>query len=387
MGANTIVFLKQFASVGSFPACISKIRDTRTGELLFEQSVGQLPLDDRRPIIVQDVPGYLELEWTETQNKIKTRTLATQKTYVVNLDQYRDSDAYLQEHFGPKSRSALRRYKKRLEHCFRVEYQVHYGAMDLHGYDILFEQVRDLMERRFEQKRERNYELRHLDEIKKDVYPKLLEKQASIFVITANGRPISIRINLMRGTLAYYILSAYDPDYDIFRLGKLDMWQNIHWFMENGYKKYDLLKGYAYIKEQWADSKFENTQVLINRDSTPMGTLRFLLLFWRIRIPLVLVNLAKRLNLDKTLRRWKQNKKTDRESKEMDVRALDSGKDSPISGESLEFPTGLKSLDRSIIKLAYKHLYPVDGILVHKIGAAPDRYRAQLGNQVYLLKV
>ena len=51
MGANTIAFLKQFASVGSFPACISKIRDTRTGELLFEQSIGQLPLDERRPQI------------------------------------------------------------------------------------------------------------------------------------------------------------------------------------------------------------------------------------------------------------------------------------------------------------------------------------------------
>ncbi|SFC21587.1 Acetyltransferase (GNAT) domain-containing protein [Flagellimonas taeanensis] len=383
MGSKTIIFLKQLASMGSFPACISKIRDTRTGEVLFEQSVEKRPMDNRGAMILRDVPSYLEIEWDET--KIKTQILATQKTYVVDLDHYRDSDAYLQKHFGPKSRSALRRYKKRLEQCFRIEYWVHYGAMDKIGYDVLFEQIRDLMERRFEQKKERNYELQHLEEIKNDVYPKLLEKQASIFVITANGRPISIRINLMRGTLAYYILSVYDPDYDIFRLGKLDMWQNIHWFLENGYKKYDLLKGYAYIKERWADSIYDNNLILVNRDASLKGRMGLLLCYWRKKALLALVRAAKSLGLDRAIRKMGRQLAPKWGMGPPEIWPISCTNQQADLFDALpDWHSQEKKLNRLLFNLAYKHSFPINNIKVSIKKDDPRQFLIKIGDTCYL---
>jgi len=264
---------------------------------------------------------------------------------------------------------------------------VYYGEVDKIEYDALFEQLRNLMISRFDQKKEQNYELRHLEGIKNDVYPRLLEKQASIFVIYANGRPISIRLNLMKGRLAFYLMSAYDPNYELFRVGKLDMWQNIHWLMENDYEKYDLLKGYGYIKDRWSDSKFDNNLVLFNGDDSLMGNFRFWFFYWKTKAPLALIGLGKRFGLDRVLRDWKQNKKSDNERNVFDISPLGSGEHATLPlGESVEFPTPDNELDREIIKLAYRHFHPVDGILVHKIEPGPQQYRIQLGEHAYLLK-
>lgn len=385
MGSKTIVFLKQLASMGSFPACISKIRDTRTGEVLFEQSVEKRPMDNRGPMILRDVPSYLEIEWEETKIKIKTQSLVTQKTYVVDLDHYRDSDAYLQKHFGPKSRSALRRYKKRLEQCFRIEYWVHYGAMDKIGYDVLFEQVRDLMERRFEQKKERNYELQHLEEIKNDVYPKLLEKQASIFVILADNKPISIRINLMHGKLAYYILSAFDPDYDLFRIGKLDMWQNIKWLIENGFEKYDLLKGYAYIKEDWADSIYDNNLILVNRDASLKGRMGLLLCYWRKKALLVLVGAAKSLGLDRSIRKMGRQSAPKWGMDPPEIRPISCTNQQADLFDALpDWHSQEKKLNRPLFNLAYKHSFPVKRIKVSIKKDDPRQFLIEIGDACYL---
>jgi len=387
MRSDKVVFLKHLASLGSFPSCISKIRDVRTGTTLFQQAERKRQTDCPDLVVLQDVPGYLEMEWEHKNTRFKTRTLATQKTYVVDLDQYKDADAYLNRHFGPKSRSSLKRYKVRLEGCFKTEFKVYHGEVDKGEYDALFNRLEVLMRRRFNQKKERNYELQHLEEIKGDVYPKLLEKQASIFVILANGTPISIRVNLMKGKLAFYLLSAYDPNYDVFRVGKLDMWQNIRWLLENDFKKYDLLKGYGYIKEVWSDSVFDNNLILFNGGTSLMGRVRFQLLYWRTKCPVFLVGLVKELKLDRTIKGWMRIIKSRRKEEPFEVQKLGSGEQSPLPlNGSLRFPTTYNTLDREIIKLAYRHQHRVDEVLVHKIGDGTERYHIQIGAHAYLLK-
>lgn len=380
-----IIFLKAFLSLNRFPWEIKSIEDLRDGQTLYGKP-DQSPSKNKGSLIVQDVPGYLKLRLNTSSGKVSCRTISTQKTYVVDLEHYPDGDAYLQKHFGTKSRSALKRYKKRLEACFTVQYEVYYGPIDKENYDHLFEKLRELMVHRFEQKNEQNYELQHLDEIKADVYPKLLQKQANLFVIYANNRPVSIRINMMKGKLAYYILSAYDPDYDIFRLGKLDMWQNIDWLIGQGYSKYDLLKSYGYIKERWADQIHSNDLVFINSDHSLFGRIKFNILLWKTKLKIAVVKMAKRMKLDKFIKKWKGDQapyKTESVETVLvnDVKFTEGGEGKRM----LDIPKS--ELIKPILQLAYKHQFPVKQILINQNAPHENEYYVQLQNECYLLKI
>ncbi|MCB0374086.1 MAG: GNAT family N-acetyltransferase, partial [Muricauda sp.] len=380
-----IIFLKAFLSLNRFPREIKSIEDLRDGQTLYGKP-DQSPSKNKRSLIVQDVPGYLKLHLNTSTGKVSCRTISTQKTYVVDLEHYPDGDAYLQKHFGTKSRSALRRYKKRLETCFTVQYEVYHGPMDKENFDHLFEKLRELMVHRFEQKNEHNYELQHLDEIKADVYPKLLQKQANLFVIYANNRPVSIRINMMKGKLAYYILSAYDPDYDIFRLGKLDMWQNIDWLIGQGYAKYDLLKGYGYIKERWADQIHGNDLVFINSDHSLFGQMKFNMLVWKTKLKIAAVKMAKRIKLDKLIRKWKGDQVPYKMESVETVLVNDAKFTEGGEGKRI-LDISKSELTKPLLQLAYKHQFPVDQILINQNAPYENEYYVQLQNECYLLKI
>lgn len=380
---RNIIFLRNLAALGTFPPIVSEIRDARSGERVFVQAPGH-PWDSTvKSLALQDVPEYFQIHWAGSGTYLRTRTLATQWTYVVDLDGHRDCEAYLQAHFGSKSRSSLRRYKKRLENCFSIQYQVHFGAMDPESYGQLFNRLAELMAKRFEQKGERNYELQHLDEIKQDVYAKLKEKQASIFVIRANGKTISIRVNLMCGKLAYYILSAFDPAYDMFRIGKLDMWQNIQWLMDNGFEKYDLLKGYAYIKETWADSRYANNLVLIGLDPSPWGRMGFAWTYWRKKIVVLALGAAKYHSLDKIAKKWRERlaaKGTGGRPALVPLPCQQLG-----SGNFRALGDPEDRLDRTLFTLAYRHNFPVAQIKVYRNGDDPDQFHIGIGQYCYHL--
>ena len=384
-GLEKIIFLKAFLSLNKFPQEVKSIEDLREDTVLYETPYPSTS-KNKWCLIIQDVPGYLKLHLDTLTNEQSCRTVPTQKTYVVNLGEYPNGAAYLQKHFGPKSRSALKRYKNRLETCFTVRNEVYYGPMDRENYDHLFEKLRELMVHRFEQKNEQNYELRHLEEIKEDVYPQLLQKQANLFVIYANERPVSIRINMMKGTLAFYILSAYDPDYDMFRLGKLDMWQNIDWLIGEGCTKYDLLKGYGYIKERWADNIYNNNLVFINSDHSLFGQMKFNMLVWRTKFKIATVKTAKSLKLDSFIKKWKSKGSSHGMESVETVLVNDAKFTKGVIGKRIG-DISKKELTKPIFQLAYKHRYPVDQILIYESEAHRNDYYVQLQDTFYVLKV
>ena len=117
-----------------------------------------------------------------------------------------------------------------------------------------------------------------------------------------------------------------------------------------------------------------------------MGRVRFQLLYWRTKFPVFLVGLVKELKLDRTIKGWMRIIKSRRKEEPFEVQKLGSGEQSPLPlNGSLRFPTTYNTLDREIIKLAYRHQHRVDEVLVHKIGDRPEHYRIQIGTQGYLL--
>lgn len=384
-GLDKILFLKALLSLNKFPQEIHSIEDLRNGKPLYVSPASNFLDSDHQCYLVQDVPAYCKLHLDPNADGQFIRTVATQKTYVVELDRYKNGELYIQNHFGPKSRSALKRYKKRFETCFTVHYHMYHGPMDREKYDELFVQLKELMVRRFEQKNEQNYELQHLNEIKGDVYPKLLQKQASLYVIYANDRPVSIRINMMKEKLAFYILSAYDPDYDVFRLGKLDMWLNIAWLIAQGYTSYDLLKGYGYIKERWADRTYSNNLIFINRDPSILGSIKFNTLVWKTQFKVAAVKTAKVVQLHTLWKKW-QGIRRHSHGPNIEVVLVDISTSARKGKRIIGIDTLGDGLKKTVFQLAYKHQVPVGQMLIFENQNRTNEFYVQFLDVGYVLK-
>lgn len=297
---HNYIFLRSFLALGDLPPICRSMTDLTTGKEVRQIYYGGKE-NLQFPLKISDVPGYLELDIDPTKSYWSKR-IPGLVSYCIDLSQYSDMDAYLRERLSAKSRSSINRYKKKLEECFQVTYQVYTGSIDPELYDLLFAQLRLFMERRFEQKKESNYELPYLDQIKKDVWSLLKEKKANLFVILCDGSPISIRINMIHGDMAFYILSAYNTDFEIFRPGKIDMLSNISWFKNNGFRLYDLLKGYGYIKERWANKKYLNYGLVVYKSPHMIQKFHLLLYIWIVNAKKQGVVLGKYLQLDKFLK-------------------------------------------------------------------------------------
>ncbi len=208
-------------------------------------------------LLVRDLPGYFKIHQPSLPGNVAVAPVPTQQGFYVDLARYGDSETYFREAFGTRSRSNLRRYRNRLENCFDIAYRDYYGAIETAEYNRLFETLEELLVRRFREKGEDNYELQHLGHFQAVLRDMILDKKAHLFVIYHGRKPISIRINMFRDKMAFYIISGYDIDYSKFHLGFIDMAMSIQWMFANGFQRYDLLKGYGYYKKKWTrDSYF-----------------------------------------------------------------------------------------------------------------------------------
>lgn len=385
--SNKIIFLRSLLAEEKFPDAIDKVLDSRNGLPLYKKTLSKQSLTQSGTFILQDVPSYMDLILAQNYKKLSTSVVSTQITHVVELDRYLDGNQYMEQHFGPKTRSALRRYKNRLEECFDIRYDIFRGSIDKKWYNEIFNRLRVLMIRRFKEKNEENYELPHLDEIKSDLYPMLQQNRATLFVIYANGQPISIRINMMKDKLAFYILSAYDPDYDIFRLGKLDMWQNISWLIDQGYSTYDLLKGYDYIKEKWSDRTYANNMVFVNGSSDLWNWLKFHCIPTSVRLRHSMVKKLKHIGLDKVLHQIKKWKKKRLNNATYEVLPLE-GAEVPemVQKSTLTNLKDHKLLISPLIELAYKYRCRFDQIQVFQHNKSSKEYYIHIKDRYYLLR-
>jgi hypothetical protein len=263
---KNITFLKTFLFDNSLPPIFKKV--STNNEVIFETKMNSDLNLKNQVLKVKDVPDYLDFKTIKHSNKTVINKVKTLKGHLVKLDTFNNISDYLKHNFGSKSRSNLRRYQNRLENCFNIKYVSYFGAIEKKKYNTLFIALRSLLIRRFNEKQETNYELQHLDEFHDIVYDLILNKKASLFVIYDDEKPISIRINMFKNNLSYYIISGYDIDYSKFHLGSIDMLKNIEWCINNNFKVYDLLKGYDYYKTKWATkSHYYYTYIAYNNSS------------------------------------------------------------------------------------------------------------------------
>jgi hypothetical protein len=167
--------------------------------------------------------------------------------------------------------------------------------------------LRVFLIRRFDEKKEVNYELPHLEEMEEMVYDLVLDKKANIYVIYHGKKPISIRINMFYKELAFYIISGYDIDYSAFHIGAIDMLKNIEWCFQNRFTRYDLLKGYADYKKNWITHRYYNYNHLIYRPGSILQRSKKTLLFVKLQLRYGILEGSRKLGLYKGLKKLKKS--------------------------------------------------------------------------------
>lgn len=230
-----------------------------------------------KTMLVCDVPTYLDISILEEELKgITIKRIRQYPGYLIELDKFTDLDDFMRQKFKKSSRYKLNKYKRRLTECFDISYHMYTGDMDPLQFSKIFDQFRNLLEKRFEDKGEYN---NNLDEgewefYKKVALPMMKENKAGLFVVFDHGEPIAITLNYFSEDIIFDAITVFDIDYAKFHLGSVNIMFLVEWGLNNGYKILDFSKGQYDYKERWATKKYDFEYHILHNPSSPISSFK-----------------------------------------------------------------------------------------------------------------
>ncbi|PRX55280.1 GNAT family N-acetyltransferase [Flagellimonas meridianipacifica] len=177
--------------------------------------------------------------------------------YSLNLSNCNTVDDYLEQQFKSKYRSIVRRYVKRLEACFDIRYAFHYGTLERDVYESIMDSLQKMIEKRFQQRNEVHKENVYWQSIKEESLRLIHNQEASLFVIYANEEPIEISLNYHFDKILFSSVSSYDIDYAKFGLGHIEIYKQLEWCLQNGYKIFEMGVGGMDYKRRWSNQIYQ----------------------------------------------------------------------------------------------------------------------------------
>ena len=216
--------------------------------------------------VINDIPPYFELSLSTQKNSLKSYEINKYTGFLADLKNYRDIDSYVRDCFRSKNRSNMMREKRRLETCFEIEYKMYYGEISEEEFDFLFDTMKKFIGKRFSQRGDTHSGMEEWSVIKKNAYPLILSKRASLFVIYNGNNPIDICLNYHYQNIMNHMIRSYDIDYSKYRLGYIDLLQQIEWCILNNFNIFDLSRGEMDYKKQWCNTTYHFKSHIIYKD-------------------------------------------------------------------------------------------------------------------------
>ena len=208
-------------------------------------------------LTVYDVPGYVDIKLSQNSVPLELISAPLYHGFSIELDKYADFKSYLNNEFDARRRSRFRGLVRKFEHCIEPTYQMFYGpGISKSECDSFLNKLELMMRTRFHQKREVNYELPLMNFYKSVIFPLIIDKKASLFVISDGDQPINISMNFMLGQNLLLFNSAFDINYEMFGIGHINMLKHLEWAFNQGFKKVDLGRGDYIHKRRWVNHKY-----------------------------------------------------------------------------------------------------------------------------------
>lgn len=208
--------------------------------------------DDSTVLSLRLVPEYFKYQVDKEKTRVR-RIGQHNWGYAINLAHVESCSEYLSKQFKSSARKGILRYIKRLEHCFEINYQLHFGSVERDRYEFLMNHLHQMITTRFDLKGEQHKELPYWDQIRQNTYDQILKNEASLFVIYHKEQPIEISLNYHLGKMLFSSISSFDMDYAKFGLGHIEIYKQLEWCIENGYILYDMGVGGTDYKRRWSN--------------------------------------------------------------------------------------------------------------------------------------
>lgn len=232
--------------------------------------------------LIYDVPAcFASME--PLDGPLKRISVKQYPGYLIELQGFKDLNGYMNVAFNRKSRYKLRSYKRQLEANYDIQYRMYYGDMSKNEYDLIFEQFRQLLVKRYEDKRisNNNLEPQEWSFYKEVVYPMILDKRASLYVVFDNKKPIGVMLNYMSGNAIHVAITVFDIEYRKLNVGTVNIMNLIEWSLENNFKIVDFSKGHYDYKQRWGSVKYDfEYHIVYNSNSIYSKCIAFSLQYW-----------------------------------------------------------------------------------------------------------
>lgn len=213
----------------------------------------------KKVFLVYDVPSYFNVQTKIKNQKLRLHKVKQYSGFLIHLKNYSNFESYISTVFSKNSRQKINRFKRRLELCFDITYKMYFGKISEEEYDNVFRSFRILLIKRFQDKQITNNNLdpKEWNFYHKVVYPMIVERKASLYVIYNGETPISIRLNYYSDNTIFDAITVFDIDFNKFHIGKVSLMKILEWAFKNHYETFDFSKGYYDYKESWSDLKYD----------------------------------------------------------------------------------------------------------------------------------
>ncbi len=202
---------------------------------------------------VADVPDFLNVQLLENIKNIKVKKIPQYKGYLIDLTKFIDANDLFTKTLSRNSRKNFRAKKRKLGSHHEISYRFYYGEIDKGYYDYIFETCYNLMEERFHQKKIYNRNLIKWKSYHSFFYPMIVERKASIFVISDKEKPITITLNFHFSDIVFSHIQIYDINYSRYSMGDIAIFKNIEWCYQNNINLWDFSKGATDNKLRWSN--------------------------------------------------------------------------------------------------------------------------------------
>lgn len=222
-------------------------------EELFWQSRPIVSLKKKYHLLaIKNVPKYLNVSFDEG-NKFQFKKYSSIKGYAICLDNYSDINEYMHDQFNSKPRNKIIKRIRRLEKSFNISYNRYFGEIDEEKCSALLNLLKEMIVRRFQERNQKSDALKNWTWFQKNLYPLILAKKASLFVIYQEEKPLSISIGYHYGSIFFSYITSYDIDYYQFGLGNIMVYKKLELCFKNKYRFLDMGWGDLDYKKRWCN--------------------------------------------------------------------------------------------------------------------------------------
>lgn len=216
-----------------------------------------IPKNKINSYTVADIPDFINVVLKEKSDHIKVKKIQQYKGYLIDLTKFKNAEDLLIQTLSRNPRKNFRSKKRKLESNHDIDYSFQYGEIDKDYYDYLFEICYKLMEERFHEKKIYNRNLIKWKYYHNLFYPLILDKKASIFVISDQEKPITITLNFHVSDIVFSHIQIYDLDYSRYSMGDIAIFKNIEWCYRNDINIWDFSKGATDNKLRWSNHIYQ----------------------------------------------------------------------------------------------------------------------------------